>query len=148
MDLQKNNPIKTKSFLYDYWNCFFYLFFSKIAQKFKSIIIKKDLGLLDSISINDFYKNSTNRIRNHFEGKNISNNIFPKNNMEKNNIKEQLTKLLFLKNLPNLLYEFQKNNIILGNNKYSNLNTNIKKQDIIKQKIFLIKRQLITIAQS
>ena len=49
--------------------------------------------------------------------------------MEKNNIKEQLTKLLFLKNLPNLLYEFQKNNIILGNNKYSNLNTNIKKQD-------------------
>ena len=59
-DIQREVPIKSaNSFLYKYWNVFFYLYSKKLLDKFKNIKLETtDVNLLDSISFNNIFNNS------------------------------------------------------------------------------------------
>ena len=124
-DIQKEVPIKsTKSFLYEYWNVFFYLYSTKLLQNFKSDKSKSiDSNLLESISINNIFKDSADNLCEIKEKENIKSSISLNNNLPLNNSNHCRLNLTPPNNIKSSLFQPQNNNIGLGNNYlYSNFN--------------------------
>ena len=74
-DIQKEVPIKSsKSFLFEYWNIFFYLYSKKYLEIFKQKNSKNyDKNILDSLTIDDLLKNNQSK---EIDSNNISGNLF------------------------------------------------------------------------
>lgn len=106
----KNISIKSKnSFLYDYWNLFFYSYSKKIIEKFKNTHNKNDLVLKDSLlfknnyepKVNEFIQDKIN------QKKNIINNFGLYSLIRKSFILEQNNKNKTIGNkYINLLYNY------------------------------------------
>ena len=127
-DIQKEVPIKSEnSFLYDYWNAFFYLYSKNLLKNFKNNKAEVDPNLLDSIRINYLFKND---VDNFFRIKKINedtinlNNINYNNNINLNNpINNNILNFSSLNDIQTSLFQAQNNNLGLFNNyTYPNLN--------------------------
>ena len=124
-DIQKEVPIKsTKSFLYEYWNVFFYLYSTKLLQNFKNGKSKSiDSNLLETISINNIFKDNTDNLCQIKDKENIQSPIGLNNNISLNNPNHCRLNLTPPNNFKSSLFQPQNNNIGLGNNYlYSNFN--------------------------
>ena len=118
-DIQKEVPIKSaNSFLYEYWNVFFYLYSKKLLEKFKKTRTGYEPMLLDSISMNNIFKKDVDnffQLRERDNNKdtiNLNNNNITLNNLNNNsplNISPPT-------NIKSSLFQPQNNNINLGNN--------------------------------
>ena len=122
-DIQKEVPIKSaKSFLYEYWNVFFYLYSKKLLEKFKNNISGKfEPNILDSLSINNIFTNETDNSQQIKESENNKDNIYLNNNISINNPNN--INLSSQNNVKSSLFQPQNNNIGIGNNYiYPNFN--------------------------
>ena len=115
-DIQKEVPIKSaKSFLYEYWNVFFYLYSKKLLEKFKNNISEKfEPNILDSLSINNIFTNETDNSQQIKETENNKDYINLNNNMSINNPNN--INLSSQNNVKSSLLQPQNNNIGIGNN--------------------------------
>ena len=110
-NIQKEVPIKSaNSFLYEYWNVFFYLYSKKLIEKFKKNSKDTEPNLLDSISINNLFKNDVEIKENNRDYINLNNNL-SLNNPNNNSINSSS-----LNNIKTSLFQSKNNNIDLGNN--------------------------------
>jgi len=124
-DIQKEVPIKsTKSFLYEYWNVFFYLYSKKLLQNFKNDKSKSvDLNILESISINNIFKDSIDNLCQIKDKESIKSSISLNNNIPINNTNHCRLNLTPPNNIKSSLFQPQNNNMGIGNNYlYSNFN--------------------------
>ena len=124
-DIQKEVPIKsTKSFLYEYWNVFFYFYSTKLLQNFKNEKSKSiDSNLLESISINNIFKDNADNLCQIKDKESIKSSIGLNNNIPLNNPNHCRLNLTPPNNIKSSLFQPQNNNIGLGNNYlYSNFN--------------------------
>ena len=131
-DIQREVPIKSaNSFLYEYWNVFFYLYSKKLLEKFKNIKLETtDQNLLDSISLNNIFNN--NEIDNSFkisekeinkDSFNLNNNTSI-NNQINNNPVNFPSQNNIQNNIKSSLFQPQNNNMNIGNiynNNYSGI---------------------------
>ena len=124
-NIQKEVTIKsTKSFLYEYWNVFFYLYSTKLLQNFKNDKSKSiDSNLLESISINNIFKDNADNLCQIKDKESIKSSIGLNNNISLNNPNNCRLNLTPPNNIKSSLFQPQNNNIGLGNNYlYSNFN--------------------------
>ena len=135
-DIQKEVPIKSaNSFLYEYWNVFFYLYSKKLLEKFKQINSETvDTNLLDSLSINNIFRNEND---NFFQTKdNNKDSLQLSNNNSNNNLNNQ-NNFSSSNNIKSSLFFPQNNNINLPNNyiyqKYPQIISNSKNELFINQ---------------
>ena len=86
-DIQKEVPIKSaNSFLYEYWNVFFYLYSKKLLEKFKKTRTGYESMLLDSISMNNIFKKDVDNFFQLRERDNNKDTINLNNNITLNNL--------------------------------------------------------------
>ena len=117
-DIQKEVPIKSaNSFLYEYWNVFFYLYSKKLLEKFKKTRTGYESMLLDSISMNNIFKKDVDNFFQLRERDNNKDTINLNNNITLNNLNNnsQLN-ISPPTNIKSSLFQPQNNNINLGNN--------------------------------
>ena len=145
-DIQREVPIKSaNSFLYEYWNVFFYLYSTKLLEKFKNIKSETtEHNLLDSISLNNIFIN--NDIDNSFkisekeinkDSINLNNNNMSINNQINNNPVNFPSQNNNKNNIKSSLFQPQNNNINIGNiynNNYSGILPN-SQNDLFRNKI-------------
>jgi len=118
IDIQKEVPIKSaNSFLFEYWNVFFYLYSKKLLEKFKNIKSEEvDPNLLDTLSINNLFNNNKDNKDYFFQIKENENNkeiIYTNNNQNNNNLINYNTPS---NNIKSSLFQPQNNNNNNNNN--------------------------------
>ena len=126
-DIQKEVPIKSsKSFLFEYWNIFFYLYSKKYLEIFKQKYSKNyDKNTLDALNIDVLFKNNQSK---EIDSSNISGNLFNSlsNNFAYGN-PDYLNLNINNQNLiKNNLFQ-QQNNTTNTNFPYQNIMANIQK---------------------
>ena len=124
-DIQKEVPIKsTQSFLYEYWNVFFYLYSKTLLQNFKSRKSNSvDSNLLESISINNILKDNEDNICQTKDKGSIQSSACLNNNIPLNNPNHCTLNLTPPNNIKSSLFQPQNGNIGIGNNYlYPNFN--------------------------
>ena len=116
-DILKNVPIRSaNSFLYEYWNVFFYLYSKQLTEKFKAAKNKENPMLLNRISIEKILNNDINNnsllFKDFREAENIKDIIASNNNITTNNNQS----ISPLNSIKSSIFQQQKNNIEIGNN--------------------------------